>query len=277
MNWIINSYLIPFLIYFLEVEDVQSRAHHKVHNLALYPERHSWCQATPIRQEIAHAPECEPTVIDNMVCLGACFSYSVPRAQDNEPIAPYCDKCDKTFSSWTVVTLNCTREAGDTYTLTRNVELISNCSCVDCNDSSARRRDEEHEEHESPEDDLAEESLDSPNDLPPVHHGHQLQNLHHHHRSSAIPTLHKLKSVSAELTEFRRTHHHSVASDDEDEAGINNNQIVPSSHNDNNEEGDEDDDDHEHGAGEVVTHERQRYHVHVPTTGTGTGKADHDL
>jgi hypothetical protein len=75
----------------------------QVHNLALYPERHSWCQATPIRQEIAHSPECEPKVIDNMVCLGACFSYSVPRAQDYEPIAPYCDKCDKTFSSWTVV------------------------------------------------------------------------------------------------------------------------------------------------------------------------------
>jgi len=265
MNWIINSYLIPFLIYFLKVEDVQSRAHHKVHNLALYPERHSWCQATPIRQEIAHAPECEPTVIDNMVCLGACFSYSVPRAQDNEPIAPYCDKCDKTFSSWTVVTLNCTREAGDTYTLTRNVELISNCSCVDCNDSSARRRDEDNEENDSPEDDLAEDGVETPNNLP-VHHGHQLQNLHHYHRST-IPTVHKLKSVSAELHEFGRTHH---AADDEDEL-INNNQIAPSSSHDNNEE--DDDDDHEH-VGEVVTHERQRYHV---ATGTGTGKADHDL
>ncbi|CAG7821059.1 unnamed protein product, partial [Allacma fusca] len=73
-----------------------------VHNLALYPERHSWCQATPIRQEIAHAPECHTTTIDNVVCLGACFSYSVPKAQDDPVIPPYCDACRPTISAWKV-------------------------------------------------------------------------------------------------------------------------------------------------------------------------------
>jgi len=76
----------------------------QVHNLALYPERHSWCQSERIRQEIsAHNPECKPLTIDNVVCLGACFSYSVPRAQDDAVIPPYCDACRPTKSSWTTV------------------------------------------------------------------------------------------------------------------------------------------------------------------------------
>jgi len=71
--------------------------------LALYPEKHSWCKATPIKQEISDLPECSPITISNKVCLGACFSYTVPKAEDYETIAPYCDKCDKVTSSWTDV------------------------------------------------------------------------------------------------------------------------------------------------------------------------------
>ena len=78
----------------------------QVHNLALYPERHSWCTPTPIRQEIsAHVTECQPLTIDNVVCLGACFSYSVPRAQGDAVIPPYCDACRPTISAWTAVSL----------------------------------------------------------------------------------------------------------------------------------------------------------------------------
>lgn len=42
------------------------------------------------------SPGYEPTTIDNNVCVGACFSYSIPRTQPAEPgelIGPYCDSC----------------------------------------------------------------------------------------------------------------------------------------------------------------------------------------
>jgi len=190
----------------------ESRTHHKVHNLALYPERHSWCQATPIRQEIAHPPECEAKVIDNMVCLGACFSYSVPRAQDYHPIAPYCDKCDKTFSSWTVISLNCTRESGEKYQLTRTVELITNCSCVDCNDNSARRM--ETESSEDPGNSLEDE-------YPDALEGNELQ------KDRLRAGLHKLKGVPGDMNEFN-------SNKDDEDLMINDNKI-PS-----------DEDDHDH-------------------------------
>jgi len=217
------------------------RAHHKVHNLALYPERHSWCQATPIRQEISHPPECEPTVIDNVVCLGACFSYSVPRAQDYEPIAPYCDKCDKTVTSWTVVTLNCTNETnGEVYQLPRNVELIQNCSCVDCNDNSIRQHVESNEDGDTLEED----------DVPDTIEGNDLHDSHRHKNPDdilrGIPTQHKLKSDSSELPEL---------SEADIERMIQENKI-PS------------DDDHDHD--DAARRERQR------STMVNTG-AEHDL
>jgi neuroblastoma suppressor of tumorigenicity 1 len=112
-------------------------------------------------------------VIDNVVCLGACFSYSVPRAQDYEPIAPYCDKCDKTVTSWTVVTLNCTNETnGEVYQLPRNVELIQNCSCVDCNDNSIRQHVESVEE--------GIDTVEEDDDLPDTIEGNDLHGSHRH-------------------------------------------------------------------------------------------------
>lgn len=45
------------------------------------------------------------------------------------------------------VTLNCTNETtGENYQLPRNVELIQNCSCVDCNDNSIRQHVESNED-----------------------------------------------------------------------------------------------------------------------------------
>ncbi|CAL8143786.1 unnamed protein product [Orchesella dallaii] len=214
-----------FVIGCFTVFQADCRAHHKVHNLALYPERHSWCQATPIRQEISHPPECEPTVIDNVVCLGACFSYSVPRAQDYEPIAPYCDKCDKTVTSWTVVTLNCTSESnGETYQLPRNVELIQNCSCVDCNDNSIRQHVESNEEENA--------TLEE-DDIPDTIEGNDLHDTHRHQSPQnpddilrGIPTRHKLQSVvSAESHELsnadlqRMIQENKIPSDDDHDQG----------------------------------------------------------
>lgn len=66
-----------------------------MHNIVLYPDRHSWCQTTAIKQIVA-SPGYESVTIDNNVCVGACYSYSIPRTQPAEPgelIGPYCDSC----------------------------------------------------------------------------------------------------------------------------------------------------------------------------------------
>jgi hypothetical protein len=121
--------------------------------------------------------------------------------------------------------LNCTREAdGEKYTLTRNVELITNCSCVDCNDNVARRveSDEDNNNADDSGEDETPDSL-SGNDLPINHHnGH-----HIHTHEGALPaaaTLHKLKSVSAEIHELNQRldedtmiNDNKIPSDDDDE------------------------------------------------------------
>jgi len=188
-----------------------SRAHHKVHNLALFPERHSWCQATPIRQEIAHAPECSPKTIDNVVCLGACFSYSVPRAQEDAvKVPPYCDACRPTQTLWTTISLNCTKpDTGEYYHVTKNVELISNCSCVDCNDNSPR--DFNEASGDSVEDVLSQETFDTldANELE-EDDDDQSDPDDDNIPLPDFPTLHKLKSVSAEMKEFPKVDEESM-------------------------------------------------------------------
>lgn len=67
----------------------------QVHNIVLYPDKQSWCKTTAIKQVVT-SPGFKQTTIDNNVCVGACFSYSIPRTQPAEPgelIVPYCDSC----------------------------------------------------------------------------------------------------------------------------------------------------------------------------------------
>lgn len=73
----------------------------QVHNIVLYPDKHSWCNATSIVQVVAQ-PGCEPVEVDNSVCVGACFSYSIPRTEPHSPgeVAPYCDSCQPSHISW---------------------------------------------------------------------------------------------------------------------------------------------------------------------------------
>lgn len=66
-----------------------------MHNIILYPEKYAWCQITPIQQVVA-SPGYEPVTIHNNVCVGACYSYSIPSTQPAEPgelLGPYCDSC----------------------------------------------------------------------------------------------------------------------------------------------------------------------------------------
>lgn len=57
---------------------------HKVHNIVLYPDKHSWCRTTTIKQVISY-PGYHSVEIDNNVCVGACFSYSIPHTEPSDP------------------------------------------------------------------------------------------------------------------------------------------------------------------------------------------------
>lgn len=104
---------------------------HKVHNIVLYPEKHSWCKTTPIKEVVGH-PGCEAIEVDNNVCVGACFSYSIPRTEPTAPgeVAPYCDSCQPSRVVWKQVTLKC--PDGEEEVMTKRVEIIEDCSCLTC-------------------------------------------------------------------------------------------------------------------------------------------------
>jgi neuroblastoma suppressor of tumorigenicity 1 len=74
----------------------------QVHNIVLYPGKHSWCKTTPIKQVVAW-PGCVAKEIDNNVCVGACFSYTIPQTEPSAPgdvISPYCDSCQASEVTW---------------------------------------------------------------------------------------------------------------------------------------------------------------------------------
>ncbi|RZB39875.1 uncharacterized protein BDFB_003870 [Asbolus verrucosus] len=108
---------------------------HKVHNIILYPEKHSWCQTTAIQQVVA-SPGYEPVTIDNNVCVGACYSYSIPSTQPAEPgelIGPYCDSCQPAETKCYHVTLNAdSKNVEGPKTFQKRVQIIMNCSCMSC-------------------------------------------------------------------------------------------------------------------------------------------------
>ncbi|ENN72477.1 hypothetical protein HUJ04_001108 [Dendroctonus ponderosae] len=108
---------------------------HKVHNIVLYPEKHSWCQTTPI-QQVVSAPGYEPVTIQNNVCVGACFSYSIPKSEPAEPgelIRPYCDSCQPSEIKCYHVNLQADGNKVEVpAVLQKRVQVIRNCSCQSC-------------------------------------------------------------------------------------------------------------------------------------------------
>ncbi|KAJ8942503.1 hypothetical protein NQ314_010056 [Rhamnusium bicolor] len=106
-----------------------------VHNIVLYPEKHSWCQTTPIQQIVA-SPGYEPVTIDNNVCVGACYSYSIPKTQPAEPgelIGPYCDSCQPSEIKCYHVNLRADDKNVDgPKVIQKRVQIIMNCSCQSC-------------------------------------------------------------------------------------------------------------------------------------------------
>uniref|UniRef100_A0A8W7P5U8 CTCK domain-containing protein n=1 Tax=Anopheles coluzzii TaxID=1518534 RepID=A0A8W7P5U8_ANOCL len=112
---------------------------HKVHNIVLYPNKQSWCTTRNISQVITE-PGCKQVTIDNNVCVGACFSYSIPHTEPSDPgeiIGPYCDSCQPSDVSYVFVKVDCT-ESGNAKSpyLYKQVQLIHNCTCTACDEQS---------------------------------------------------------------------------------------------------------------------------------------------
>ncbi|XP_063878992.1 DAN domain family member 5-like [Scylla paramamosain] len=106
--------------------------HHKVHNIVLHPQN-SMCELKPIRQIVTHAL-CTSKEMENNVCVGTCFSYTVPQTEPETPgdeMLDYCDSCQASESHWTTIQLDC-EEYGNTYQVTKKIQMITNCSCSAC-------------------------------------------------------------------------------------------------------------------------------------------------
>ncbi|KAL7286430.1 hypothetical protein TKK_0019378 [Trichogramma kaykai] len=134
--------LLAFLVL---AQSSLSSAHreHKVHNIVLYPDKESWCKTTPIKQVVTW-PSCAPQELDNNVCVGACFSYMVPHSEPSAPgdlIRPYCDSCQPLDSVWHTVTLDCKDKDDQPTTMQKKVQIITNCSCSSCTESSRIKPD----------------------------------------------------------------------------------------------------------------------------------------
>ncbi|ETN67019.1 hypothetical protein AND_001182 [Anopheles darlingi] len=112
---------------------------HKVHNIVLYPNKQSWCTTRNISQVITE-PGCKQVTIDNNVCVGACFSYSIPHTEPSDPgeiIGPYCDSCQPSDVSYKRVKVDCTEHPSmKTPYIYKHIQLIHNCSCTACEEQS---------------------------------------------------------------------------------------------------------------------------------------------
>lgn len=129
---IMNHEYILVLVLCIQIGSLNSTfRRHKVHNIVLYPDKHSWCTSTPIKQIISNV-DCDSVEINNRVCLGACFSYSIPRtltSNNADEINSYCDSCQPIKTLWTPVTLTCSNGLNHT----KHVQLIKDCRCSSCN------------------------------------------------------------------------------------------------------------------------------------------------
>lgn len=131
------------LLLMMHSDLLDAHREHKVHNIVLYPDKHSWCKTTPIKQVVTW-PQCSSQELDNNVCVGACFSYMVPHSEPSAPgdlIRPYCDSCQPLDSVWHTVTLDCKDEQNKPVSMQKKVQIITNCSCSSCMETSKIKPD----------------------------------------------------------------------------------------------------------------------------------------
>ncbi|XP_018008160.1 uncharacterized protein LOC108665862 [Hyalella azteca] len=106
----------------------------EVQSMISNSEQRSWCRPGQIRQIITHA-NCESKEVENQVCAGSCFSYSLPQTV---PLIPgdedldFCESCRPSQSHWINITLECTDEDDGFYEVSKRVQQITNCSCSSC-------------------------------------------------------------------------------------------------------------------------------------------------
>ncbi|TRY86032.1 hypothetical protein DNTS_029365 [Danionella cerebrum] len=88
-----------------------------IDRLALFPDKSAWCEAKNITQIVGH-DGCMARSVHNRVCLGQCFSYSVPNTfpQSTESLC----------------------EGALVPRVDKLVELIRDCSCQSCSRESAQ-------------------------------------------------------------------------------------------------------------------------------------------
>ncbi|XP_035900622.1 uncharacterized protein LOC118506926 [Anopheles stephensi] len=168
---------------------------HKVHNIVLYPNKQSWCTTRNISQVITE-PGCKQVTIDNNVCVGACFSYSIPHTEPSDPgeiIGPYCDSCQPSDVSYVFVKVDCTENVNmkNPY-LYKQVQLIHNCTCTACDEQSTHRSTPTG--NHDPSDGSQEQVLGS---------GEQI----HHHPTHHQPPLALEKEQSLSPSEHQHTKH----------------------------------------------------------------------
>jgi neuroblastoma suppressor of tumorigenicity 1 len=153
----IRGMLTSILAVLVHANLLQAHREHTVHNIVLYPDKHSWCKTTPIKQVVTW-PQCSSQELDNNVCVGACFSYMVPHSDPSAPgdlIRPYCDSCQPLDSVWHTVTLDCKDAENNPTTFQKKVQIITNCSCSSCMETSKIKPD-----YNTLLQSLAEESID---------------------------------------------------------------------------------------------------------------------
>ncbi|XP_070587305.1 neuroblastoma suppressor of tumorigenicity 1-like [Erythrolamprus reginae] len=101
-----------------------------INKLALFPDKNAWCEAKNITQIIGNNG-CTPKAVPNRVCMGQCFSYSVPNTlpQSTESLA-HCDSCRPSKFQWEEVLLDCPNS--EFPRMGKLVEIILHCSCQEC-------------------------------------------------------------------------------------------------------------------------------------------------
>ncbi|XP_044740987.1 GATA zinc finger domain-containing protein 14-like [Chrysoperla carnea] len=152
-----KQFIITMLTTSFMVAFTYCHREHKVHNIVLYPDKQSWCKTTPIKQVVGE-PGYESTTVENSVCVGTCFSYSIPHTSDIT-ITPYCDSCQPSETHWFHVTLKKLANADEELseypnqdvvtplpeTIQKQIQIITNCTCLSCTEQLNNQKNFIHE------------------------------------------------------------------------------------------------------------------------------------
>lgn len=132
--------LLNVLIAMTTGQLLQDKPTKHIDHLTLFPEKKTWCEVKEIQQEVT-LPGCHSKYIPNTVCFGQCFSYSIPQSMPDEadPHLQHCECCKPLRMSEVKVTLQCPKN--DVKVKDKFVEVVEECACQKCFESTADDRD----------------------------------------------------------------------------------------------------------------------------------------